>query len=129
MAGKFDSQDAARQDIAARGDREAAELRGFGFLGIFAFLVILAGSLLYTPLGALLVLAWAYRSRTPWRHIGFVRPHSWLRTSILGIVFGIALKLAMKALVMPLLGAPPVNPAYHYLAGNRDAMPAMIFLI
>src|SRR3954452_6857680 len=35
----------------------------------------------------------------------------------------------MKALVMPLLGAPPVNPAYHYLAGNRAAMPAMIFLI
>src|SRR5436853_140700 len=101
MAGKLDRPRAARQDIAARGDREAAELRGFGCLGIFAFVVIIAGNLLYTPLGALLVLAWAYRSHTPWRHIGFVRPHSWLASFILGVVFGITFKLVMKALVMP----------------------------
>jgi membrane protease YdiL (CAAX protease family) len=30
-------------------------------------------------------------------------------------------------IVMPLLGAPPINPAYHYLAGNRAALPGVIF--
>jgi len=29
---------------------------------------------------------------------------------------------------MPLLGAPPINRAYHYLAGNTGAMPGMILL-
>jgi hypothetical protein len=33
----------------------------------------------------------------------------------------------MKAIVMPLLGAPAINPAYHYLAGNRAALPWMVF--
>ena len=27
---------------------------------------------------------------------------------------------------MPLLGAPPINSAYHYLAGNRAALPGVI---
>jgi membrane protease YdiL (CAAX protease family) len=35
----------------------------------------------------------------------------------------------MKAIVMPLLGAPPINQAYHYLAGNAAAIPAMLYLI
>jgi membrane protease YdiL (CAAX protease family) len=35
----------------------------------------------------------------------------------------------MKALVMPLLGAPLVNPAYHHLAGNSAALPGMLYLI
>jgi CAAX protease family protein len=129
MAGKSGSSRATRQDSAARGDDDAAKLRGFGSLGIFAMLAIMIANLFYTPLSALLVLAWAYRSRTPWREIGFIRPRSWFGSFILGIAFGIAFKLVMKALVMPLLGAPPVNQAYHYLAGNRGAMPSMIFLI
>ena len=37
------------------------------------------------------------------------------------------MKFLMKALVMPLLGAPAVNQAYHYLAGNRAALPAAIY--
>jgi uncharacterized protein len=28
---------------------------------------------------------------------------------------------------MPLLGAPPINPAYHYLSGNRAALPGMLY--
>jgi hypothetical protein len=42
MAGKFDSPNSTRQEIAARDDRKAAELRGFGS-GIIAVLIILAG--------------------------------------------------------------------------------------
>src|SRR6185503_19805680 len=42
---------------------------------------------------------------------------------------GVAFKLAMKSLVMPLLGADPINHAYHYLAGNRAAIPATLYLM
>src|SRR4051812_14865219 len=35
-------------------------------------------------------------------------------------------KLAMKSLVMPLFGAPPVNAAYHHLAGNPGAALLMV---
>jgi len=35
----------------------------------------------------------------------------------------------MKAIVMPLLGADPINQAYHYLVGNRAALPGMLFAI
>lgn len=108
-------------------DHLAAELRGFGPHGILAILVILSGNFLLPPLSAVLVLLWASRSRTPWREIGFVRPKSWIHTVAIGIAFGVALKLLMKTVVMPLLGAPPINQAYHYLAGNRAALPGAIF--
>jgi uncharacterized protein len=108
-------------------DRLAAALRGFGPLGILATVVILAGSLIVAPLSAVLVIAWVHRSRTPWREIGYVRPESWLRELLIGVAFGIVFKLLMKAIVMPLLGADPINRAYHYLVGNRAALPAMIF--
>lgn len=111
------------------GDRLAERLRGFGPLGVLAFLVILAGNLLFVPLSALLVLAWAWRSGTPWHELGFVRPVSWARTVAIGLAFGIALKLVMKAIVMPLLGAPPVNPAYQHLVGNTAALPVMLYLV
>jgi CAAX protease family protein len=35
---------------------------------------------------------------------------------------GAALKIIMKAVVMPLLGADPVNHAYHYMAGDPRAV-------
>jgi membrane protease YdiL (CAAX protease family) len=114
---------------AERTDRLAAELRGFGPAGLLAILVIAFGNALFVPLTALLVLAWAWRSGTPWRDIGLSRPRSWLATILIGLAFGVAFKLAMKALVMPLLGAPPVNPAYHYLAGNDAALPGALYLI
>jgi len=109
------------------GDRIAEELRGFGPLGILAILVILSGNFLVPPLSAVLVLLWVWRSRTPWREIGYMRPKSWVRTMAVGITFGIAFKFLMKAIVMPVLGAPSINQAYHYLAGNRAALPGAIF--
>src|SRR5712691_938075 len=90
-------------------DRFAADLRGFGPLGILAILAILAGNFIVAPLSAVLVLAWAWRSRTPWRDIGFVQPGSWIGSLIVGIVFGGAFKILMKMIVMPLLGADPIN--------------------
>jgi hypothetical protein len=102
------------------------KLRGFGPVGILAIAVILAGNLLFPPLSAILVLAWVRLSHTPWREIGFVRPRSWMRTVLVGVVLGVALKFLLKMIVMPLLGAPPINSAYHYLAGNRAALPGVI---
>ena len=99
-------------------DRFAQNLRGFGPLGILAVLLIFAGNLIVAPLTAVLVLVWVRLSHTPWREIGYVRPRSWLGGLIVGIGFGIAFKLLMKMIVMPLLGADPINQAYHYLAGN-----------
>lgn len=110
-------------------DGLASRLRGFGPLGILAILIILAGNFLFLPLSAILVLVWAWLSRTPWREIGYVRPTSWVRTLIIGIVFSAAFKLVLKALVMPLLGAPAINQAFHFLVGNRAALPGILFLI
>jgi uncharacterized protein len=110
------------------GDRLAAGLRGFGPLGILAILVIvLAGVFPFVPLSAILVLVWARWSRTPWREIGYVRPKSWTRDLAIGVAFGIAFKFLMKAIVMPLLGAEPINQAFHYLAGNRAALPGAVY--
>ncbi len=114
---------------APAGRTFASRLRGFGPIGILAILVVLSGNLLVPPMSALLVLLWAWRSRTPWREIGYVRPASWARTVIGGVAFGVAFKLVMKALVMPLLGADPINQAYHYLVGNRAALPAALYLV
>jgi uncharacterized protein len=108
-------------------DPLAAELRGFGPLGILAILIILAGNFLFQPLSAILVLLWVHLSRTPWSEIGYVRPRSWIRTASIGIVFGVAFKLLMKTIVMPLLGAPTTNTAYHYLVGNSAALPGTVF--
>ncbi len=97
-------------------------LRGFGPAGVLAILVVFAGSLIGPPLAALLVLLWARVSRTPWREIGYVRPGNWIGGAVLGIACGVAFRFLMKMIVMPLLGAEPVNQAYHYLAGNRAAV-------
>lgn len=113
----------------ASNDRLAKRLRGFGPLGILAILVILAGNVLIVPLSAVLVLVWAWRSCTPWRELGYVRPSNWINTLLVGIVFGSAFKLLMKVFVMPLLGASPINQAYHYLAGNPAAIPGTLFAV
>ncbi len=111
------------------GDQFAADLRSFGPMGLLAILIIIFSTKVYlgnivVPIGAFLVLLWAKLSHTPWSRIGYVKPKSWIESIALGLVFGIALKLLMKAIVMPLLGADPVNQAYHYLAGNRSMLPA-----
>lgn len=110
-------------------DPVAARLRGFGPLGILAVLIILAGNFVVVPLSALLVLVWARLARTPWREIGYLRPRSWIGSLAVGIVFGAAFKFLMKAVVMPLLGADSINQAYHYLAGNRAALPGMLYAV
>src|SRR5687767_14256196 len=110
-------------------DRLAAKLRGFGPLGILAMLVIAAGDFLFHPLSGILVLVWAWLSRTPWPDLGFVRPKSWLRTLALAIVFGALLKLIMKALVMPLLSAPEINQAFHFLVGNTAALTGILYRV
>jgi uncharacterized protein len=107
-------------------DRFADGLRGFGPLGIFAMLVIAAGQIL-APLSAVLVLAWVKLSHTPWREIGYVRPKSWIGSLVVGIAVGVVLKLVLKVIVMPLLGADPINQAYHYLVGNPTAAAPLVF--
>ena len=108
-------------------DSFAARLRGFGLIGILAILIIVAGNFIIAPLSAILVLIWTRISRTAWREIGYVRPRSWIRTIAIGIVFGVAFKFLMKALVMPLLGAPPINQAYQFVTGNSAVIPYLIF--
>ena len=110
-------------------NRFATRLRGFGPPGLLAILVVLAGNFVVVPLSAVLVLVWARQSGTPWGELGFVRPRSWARTVLVGIAFGVALKFLMKSLVMPLLGADPINQAYHHLVGNTAAIPGMLYAI
>ena len=121
-----DTADAANAGSSLAQDRFAAKLRGFGPLGILAILFIAAGQIL-APLSAVLVLVWTRLSRTAWREIGYIRPKSWIGSLALGIAFGIALKFLMKAIVMPLLGANPINQAYHYLVGNPAALPGAVW--
>jgi membrane protease YdiL (CAAX protease family) len=80
-------------------------------------------------LGALLVLVWASWTKKPLRELGFARPRSWAWTIAAGVVAGVAFKLLMKSVVMPLLGAPPINQAYSFLTGNSAALPGMTFSI
>ena len=110
-------------------DDLARRLRGFGIIGIAAMLIILGGNSLFTPLSGILALVWAWISKTPWRDLGLVRPRSWPRTIVIGILFGVALKFAMKSIVMPLLGAPPINGPFHFLAHNPAEIPAMLYII
>ena len=72
------------------------------------------GNLVAVPVGALLVLVWARLSHTPWRALGYIGPKHWFGTLTYGIAFGIALKILLKSLVMPVLGAEPVNRTYHF---------------
>ena len=103
-------------------DHLAASLRGFGPMGLLAILVILSGNLLFVPLSALLVVGWVPISRTPWREIGYVQPGHWWRDALLGIAGGMALRLLMQVLVMPLAGHHSTNQQFHFLVGNTAAL-------
>jgi membrane protease YdiL (CAAX protease family) len=105
----------------------AAHLRGFGPIGILAILIILGGNFIITPLSAILVLLWTKISKTPWCEIGYVQPRRWGKTIAIGMVFGVVLKFVMKAMVMPLFGAPPINQAYQFVTGNLAVIPVMIY--
>jgi CAAX protease family protein len=116
----------AQEANAAPTDGVAEQLRGFGPVGVLGLFMVLAGNLLVAPLSAVLVLVWARLSQTPWQALGFAAPGSWTRVFAIGIPLGIVFKLAMKAIVMPLFGAPAVNPHYHFIAGNAAAMVVML---
>jgi len=109
----------------------ASSLR-VGPAGVIAFVLIVATgnivlpSMIVLPVGAMLVVTWVWLSRTPWPEIGYVRPKNWPLSIAIAIGGGIALKLLMKSIVMPLLGADPINHAYHFLAGNRSLLPNAI---
>jgi membrane protease YdiL (CAAX protease family) len=79
-----------------------------------------------TLLLAIAVLAWARATHKPWSELGLARPRSWPRALLGGIALGVVLKLVMKAMVMPLLGADPINHAYHFLVGNTAALPGIV---
>ena len=112
-----------------RSARFAASLRGFGPLGILAILAIAVGTASTAVVGAALVLGWVKWSRTEWREIGYVRPRSWMGDLAIGVVAGCLLKLLLKSVAMPLLGADATNPAYHYLAGNAAALPGILLMV
>ena len=113
-------------DDPSSDDGVARALRGFGPAGLLALLVILfTGNLI----GTALVFVWAVRSHTPWRSLGIRRSRRWIQTVTVGLLAGTAFKLLMKAVVMPVLGADPINPAYHYLAGNSARLPGILFTV
>jgi uncharacterized protein len=114
-------------DSVSSDTRVARTLRGFGPLGIAVFVVLL----LVGPawLRAILILVWARCAGIPWCEIGYVRPKSWIATVVLGLVSGVVLKLLLKAVILPLLGAYPINQTYHYMVGNRALLPGMLFTL
>jgi len=110
------------------------QLRGFGPVGIVAFAaIVLSGTItvgrVAVPLSALLALIWAWGSGTPWSAMGYVRPANWIGGIAAGIAIGVALKFVMKAAVMPMFGADPINRAYQDLAGNRALLPAAVWMM
>ena len=96
------------------------------WFGAAATVVIVAAAVFSVPLAAALALLWSRIARVPWSEIGFGRPRSWAATLAAGIAGGVLFKLVMKAVVMPLLGGPAINPKYHYLAHNTAELPAIL---
>jgi uncharacterized protein len=109
--------------------RLTRNLRGFGPLGTVIFVAVCSAAALFAPGAAVLVLLWAWASRTPWREVGLVRPASWLGGLTVGIVLGLAEKLLLKAVLLPLLRAPAVNSTFGDLAANPRHAVFLIFYI
>jgi membrane protease YdiL (CAAX protease family) len=78
---------------------------------------------------ALFVIAWALWTNTPFAALGLRRGRHLGLTVPLGFLAGALFKLLMKAVVMPLAGAPAVNQAYHGLTGNTAALPGMLVFV
>ena len=111
-------------------NRIARALRGMGPVGIAFMLVVVVVAGLYGPrIAGPLVLLWVLIARVPWRDLGFIRPKSWALTIAIGILGGIASKLFMKSIVMPMLGAPDRNSNFDYLVGNTGALPTMMLYL
>jgi len=104
----------------------AQRLRQFGPLGVLAMLAIFASSVLGFIVTAILVFVWAHHSNTPLRTLGFKTPPHPTATLLAGIVLGVTLKLGLKSIALPLLGAPAINQTYHYVTGNAAVLPLLI---
>src|SRR5712671_7578902 len=105
-------------------------LRGGGLVGFLVLIFILGVTYAFGPrIGAPVVLLWAWWTGLPWRDLGFRRPKRWVSVIVGGIIAVVASKLLMKALVMPLLGAPDINPAYQWLVHNTARLPGMLFAV
>src|SRR5262252_4392598 len=88
--------------------------------------IVLTGNLV----GPGLVLAWAAFTRTPWARLGLARPrHRWPAVVVAGTLGGVALRLVMMSLVMPLLAGQPSGSPYAYLYRNTAALPVMLFTV
>jgi membrane protease YdiL (CAAX protease family) len=109
--------EAVRQTID---QRVAASLKGFSFGGILTLIIVFAAVLVAMPVAAVVVLIWAWLSYTPLREIGLKKPDSWLGAIVIGVVTGVGLKLFMKAVLLPYLGAPAANMAFHDLQGDTQ---------
>ena len=106
------------------------KLRGGGLVGFLVLLFVLAVTYCFGPrIGAPVVLLWAWWTGLPWGDLGFRRPKSWALVIAGGIVVGVASKLLMKTVVMPLLGAPDINAHYQFLVHNKAALPGMLFTV
>jgi membrane protease YdiL (CAAX protease family) len=83
----------------------------------------------------LLLLAWISLRlrRIPWKQIGFLRYHSWARTLLLGIFYGLGLELfdlfAKQPLLTRLFRKPPDLSSFSAVRGNLKFALAMIALI
>ena len=132
---RSDASDLPQESLERSHDAEAGyssgpvgpALREFGPYGLLAIAVIVL--IPSPPLKAVAILLWAAWSGTPWREIGSGLPVNWIRSVAIGVALGITLKFLMKAVVMPLLGADPINPAYHYLVGNSAALPSILLAV
>jgi CAAX protease family protein len=119
----------AASEVARNQDTQVRR-RGWLVELVWILAILLAGNLL----GAALVFVWAWWSRTPLARLGFVRPN-WtgssrvVRVVALGVFGGIALKLVVKALIMPALGLDAINHAYSYVTGNRSALWRMLLFV
>jgi membrane protease YdiL (CAAX protease family) len=99
---------------------------------LITLVVLVAGNIPYRglpvfPIGAVLALLWVWRTDIPWPEIGYARPRHWVSTLLAGVLLGIALKLILKSVVMPLLGAPAVNRGFQFLVGNEAMLPVAIW--
>jgi membrane protease YdiL (CAAX protease family) len=92
---------------------------------VWVLAILLAGNLV----GAALVFVWASLTRTPLASLGFVRPRNIARTVVFAIVGGVALKLLLKAAIMPALGFEAINPGYRYVTGNPSALWRTLLLV
>ncbi|MBI1210056.1 MAG: CPBP family intramembrane metalloprotease [Alphaproteobacteria bacterium] len=113
--------------------RVARSLKGFGLGGTLSLILVLGSVLIGVPIAALIVLVWAWLSYTPLSEIGLKRPKSWLGALVVGVVVGIGLKLLMKSVLLPYLGAPPTNAAFHSYQGDLRGflieVPQLIVLV